>query len=47
MLKLIIELENMLQEYKIGMRDRNWIEEMISELYEEFAKEEAKRKWNE
>lgn len=47
MLKLIIELENMLQEYKIRMRDRAWIEEMISELYEEFTREEAERKWNE
>lgn len=46
MLELIIELENMIQEYKIGIRDKAWIEELISELYEEYAREEAERMWN-
>ena len=46
MLELIIELENMIQNYKIGMRDKNWIEEMISELYDELAREEAEELWN-
>ena len=46
MLELIIELENMIQNYKVGMRDRAWIEEMISILYEELAREEAERMWN-
>ena len=47
MLELIIELENMIQNYKVGIRDKAWIEELISELYEELAKEEAERKWEE
>lgn len=47
MLKLIIELENMIQEYKVEIRNERYIEELISELYEEFTREEAERKWNE
>ena len=47
MLELIIELENMIQEHKGGVRNERWIEEMISILYEELAREEAERKWDE
>ena len=47
MLGLIIELENMIQEHKVGMRNERWVEELISILYEELEREEAERKWDE
>ena len=47
MLGLIIELENMIQEHKVGVRNERWIEELISELYEELARSEAEREWEE
>ena len=47
MLELIIELENMIQEYKVEIRNERYIEELISELYEELVREEAEKLWEE
>lgn len=41
MLGLIIELTNMILEYKVGVRNERFIEEIISILYEEVARIEA------
>lgn len=46
MLDLILELANMILKHRVGLRNANWINELISELYEEYAREEAERMWN-
>ena len=45
MLGLIIELTNIVLEMRLGVRDRRDIEVLIDTLYEEYARSEAEREW--
>ena len=43
LLELILELTNIVLEQDIGLRNRMWLEELISELYEQLAADEAEQ----